>query len=63
MSYFMYLLHITQERSSHIAYITYHRSKSEKSYNNLIYIHKYNVERVIITYTGSSAYTYYRTGR
>jgi hypothetical protein len=57
----MYLLHLSQERSSHIIDITYHQSKSRKSYNNLIYIHKYNIERVVITYTGSSAYTNYIT--
>jgi hypothetical protein len=53
---FLYLLHIARERLAHNIDITYHRSKSGKSwsksgknYNNLIYIHKYNIERVIIT--------------
>src|SRR5688572_23771111 len=31
---------ISQERTSHITDITQHRSKSRKSYNNLIYINR-----------------------
>jgi hypothetical protein len=40
---------ISQERTLHITGITQYRSKSRKSYNNLIYINWYNIERVIIT--------------
>jgi hypothetical protein len=43
---------ISQERSSHITNITQHQSKSGKDYNNLIYINKYNIERVIIIVYG-----------
>jgi hypothetical protein len=44
--------HISQEHTSHITDITQHWSKSGKSYNNLIYINRYNIERVIITIYG-----------